>query len=41
MSASNYTYAGATATQRSLDWIASHVRLIEFLGGAPRAFVPD
>jgi transposase len=41
MGASNYTYAEATATQRSADWIASHVRLIEFLGGAPRAFVPD
>jgi transposase len=41
MGASNYTYAEATATQRSADWIASHVRLIEFLGGAPGAFVPD
>jgi transposase len=41
MGASNYTYVEATVTQRSADWIASHVRLIEFLGGAPRAFVPD
>lgn len=41
MGASNYTYAEATATQRSADWIASHVRLVEFLGGAPGAFVPD
>lgn len=41
MGASNYTYAEATATQRSADWIASHVRLVEFLGGAPDAFVPD
>jgi len=41
LGASNYTYAEATATQRSADWIASHVRLIEFLGGAPGAFVPD
>lgn len=41
MGASNYTYAEATATQRSADWIASHVRLVEFLGGAPNAFVPD
>ena len=41
MGASNYTYVEATATQRSADWIASHVRLIEFLRGAPRAFVPD
>lgn len=41
MGASNYTYVEATATQKSADWIASHVRLVEFLGGAPRAFVPD
>ena len=41
MGASNYTYVEATATQRSADWIASHVRLVEFLGGAPGAFVPD
>jgi transposase len=41
MGASNYTYVEATATQRSADWIASHVRLVEFLGGAPRAVVPD
>jgi transposase len=41
MGASNYTYAEATATQQSADWLASHVRLVEFLGGAPAAFVPD
>lgn len=41
MGASNYTYVEATATQRSADWIASHVRLVEFLGGAPHAVVPD
>ncbi len=41
MGASNYTYAEVTATQRSADWIASHTRLIEHLGGAPQAFVPD
>jgi len=41
MGASNYTYVEATATQRSADWIASHVRLVEFLGGAPHALVPD
>lgn len=32
MGASNYTFAEVTATQRSADWIASHVRLVEFLG---------
>ena len=41
MGASNYTYAEATATQRSVDWIASHTRLVEFLGGTPQAIVPD
>jgi transposase len=41
MGASNYTYVEATATQRSSDWIASHVRLVEFLGGTPHALVPD
>lgn len=41
MGASNYTFAEATASQRSHDWIASHVRLVEFLGGVARVFVPD
>lgn len=41
MGASNYTYVEATASQRSSDWIASHVRLVEFLGGTPHALVPD
>lgn len=41
MGASNYTYVEATASQRSCDWIASHVRLVEFLGGTPHALVPD
>lgn len=41
MGASNYTYVEATATQRSAEWIASHIRLVEFLGGAPSAIVPD
>jgi len=41
MGASNFTFAEATATQRSHDWIASHVRLVEFLGGVPEVFVPD
>jgi transposase len=41
MGASNFTYAEVTATQQSADWIASHVRLLESLGGVPRALVPD
>lgn len=41
MGASNYTYAEATRTQQSHDWLASHVRVLEHLGGVPRAIVPD
>src|SRR6202142_315383 len=41
MGASNYTYAEVTATQQSAAGIASHNRLVEYLDGAPRAFVPD
>jgi transposase len=41
LGASNYTYAEATCTQRGPDWIASHVRALEYLGGAPAALVPD
>jgi transposase len=31
----------ATRTQRGPDWIASHVRALEYLGGVPAALVPD
>ncbi len=41
LGASNYTWAEATATQRSADWLGSHVRLVEHLGGVPAVFVPD
>ncbi len=41
LGASNYTYAEATYTQRGPDWIASHVRMLEYFAGAPRALVPD
>jgi transposase len=41
LGASNYTYAEATRTQRIADWIGSHVRCFEFLGGVPRDTVPD
>jgi transposase len=41
LGASNYTYAEATRTQKSADWIASHIRALEFLGGVPGALVPD
>lgn len=38
---SSYTYAEATWTQSAADWIGSHVRTLDFLGGAPGACVPD
>lgn len=41
LGASNYVYAEATRSQQSPDWIASHVRAFEYLGGVPRAVVPD
>jgi transposase len=41
LGASNLTYAEVTASQRGPDWIASHVRALEYLGGAPAALVPD
>jgi transposase len=41
LGASNLTYAEATLTQRGPDWIASHVRALEYFGGVPAALVPD
>ena len=41
LGASNYTYAEATWTQRITDWIASHVRAVEYFGGGPALWVPD
>lgn len=41
LGASNYTYAEATRTQQIPDWVASHTRVFAFLGGVPRALVPD
>jgi transposase len=38
---SAYTYAEAVATQQVGDWIASHVRTFEQLGGVPQAIVLD
>jgi transposase len=38
---SGYIYAEATWTQRSEDWLASHVRLLEHIGGVPARLVPD
>jgi transposase len=41
LGASNYTYAEATRTQKVGDFVGSHVRCFEFLGGVPRDLVPD
>jgi transposase len=41
LGASNYTFAEATWTQSLPDWLASHVRAFEFIGGVPRLVVPD
>jgi len=41
LGASNLTYCEATWTQRLPDWIGSHVRAFEFIGGVPVLVVPD
>jgi transposase len=41
LGASNYTYAEATLTQQVPDFVASITRTLTFLGGVPRAIVPD
>ena len=41
LGASNYTYAEATLSQKSVDWIASHTRALEYFEGVPLALVPD
>jgi transposase len=41
LGASSLTYAEATRTQRVPDFLASHVRAFEFMGGVAAAVVPD
>ena len=41
LGASNYTYVETTWTQTLEDWISSHVRALEFFGGATETIVPD
>jgi len=41
LGASNYTYAEATWSQQLPDWIGSHVRAFDFLGGTSEILVPD
>jgi transposase len=38
---SSYTYAEATWTQQTADWIQSHIRALEFFQGVPSLIVPD
>ncbi len=41
LGASGLIYAEATLTQDPPSWIAAHVRMVEWFGGAPEIFVPD
>jgi transposase len=41
LGASNYTYACATARQTMEDWLGAIADAFEFMGGTPRALVPD
>lgn len=41
LGASSYTYVEATWSQALPDWIGSHVRAFEFMGGIPELVVPD
>lgn len=41
LGASHYTYAEATWSQTLPDFIASHVRALEFFGGSTELLVPD
>ncbi len=41
LGASSFTYAEATWTQGLSDWIMSHVRTFEHLGGVPEIVCPD
>src|SRR5215469_11720672 len=38
---SGLIYAEATWTQGQADWLTSHIRLFNFLGGVPARVVPD
>ena len=41
LGASSYTYAEARWSETLPDWIGAHVNTLDFLGGVPRAAVPD
>lgn len=41
LAASNYTYAEATASRSSADWLNAHMRMFEFFGGVSELVIPD
>src|SRR6056297_3137204 len=41
LGASSYTFAEATLGQNLPDWLGSHVRAFEFIGGVPELVIPD
>lgn len=41
LGASNYTFAEATRSQKSADFVGSIVRGLDFFGGVPEVLVPD
>ena len=41
LGASNYTFVEATWSQKLPDWLGSHARAFEFIGGVPEIVVPD
>jgi transposase len=41
LGASHLLYVEATWTQTLSDWIGAHVRMLEYVGGAPALIVPD
>lgn len=41
LGASNYTFAEATLSRSSSDWIGSHIRMLNYFGGVPSLIIPD
>lgn len=41
LGASNYTFATATQTQKTADWLLGQRRAFEYFGGVPQVLVPD
>ena len=41
LGASSYTFAEATWTQTTADWVGAQASALAFFGGAPRLIVPD